>query len=573
MQRITLEVIQRVDVRQPRPRAARRAARGARHDRLDAEADRDVAARADAAFTRAVARIDELVYARIATGGGDSILDLLVATEATPRTARAIRSEPVTGELRAGPPGRGRPGRRAGRGHPGLDQRRGRRARRRRARAGLGPGRTRRGAVGRGWPAGRGAHPVRRARAGPLVAVAPGGGRTTPMTAVLAPAAFDVCGAAPHRHHRARGQRRHREDVHDRRARRPLRRRGRGDAARADARHVRPRGHHRAAGTGAGAACWPPSAPSPIPPRPAPALTSCTRCSPTRPTPRSPGGGRGWCTRSPRSTPPPSPPPTSSASRCWPGSAWRRVPTRTRCSSSRWRTCSARSSTTSMCASTATGRWAAAVRPGGGAGAGPGGGLRRAGPVGAVGRRARLGRGHALPVRRGRARRGRAAQARAARLHLRRHAHPPRRRAVPLARSRGPAAGALPGGAGRRVPGHRPGAVVDPAPRLPRAHRAGADRRPQAGHLRVPRRRRRHVPGGHAHGRAARHAGRQPPQRRAAARRPRGGVRRRRARRRADRRAPGGGGAGRSAAGRGARKRPGAGAGGLPTGSAHAAAA
>ena len=32
--------------------------------------------------------------------------------------------------------------------------------------------------------------------------------------------------AAAHRHHRARGQRRHRQDVHDRRARRPLRRRG-----------------------------------------------------------------------------------------------------------------------------------------------------------------------------------------------------------------------------------------------------------------------------------------------------------------------------------------------------------
>ena len=112
-----------------------------------------------------------------------------------------------------------------------------------------------------------------------------------------------------------------------------------------------------------------------------------------------------------------------------------------------------------------------------------------------------VGRGHPLPVRRGRARRGRAAQAGAARLHLRRHAHPPRRRAAPLTRSRGPAAGALPGGAGRRVPGHRPRAVVDPAPRVPRAHHAGADRRPQAGDLRLPRRRRRHLPGGHARGR------------------------------------------------------------------------
>ena len=73
------------------------------------------------------------------------------------------------------------------------------------------------------------------------------------------------------------------------------------------------------------------------------------------------------------------------------------------------------------------------------------------------------------PVRRGRAGRGRPAQAGPAALHLRRHAHPARRRAGRPGARRGAApAGPLPGGAGRRVPGHRPGAVVHPAARLPR---------------------------------------------------------------------------------------------------------
>ena len=49
--------------------------------------------------------------------------------------------------------------------------------------------------------------------------------------------------------------------------------------------------------------------------------------------------------------------------------------------------------------------------------------------------------------------------------------------------------------AGRRIPGHRPGAVADPGPGLRRARHHGAGRRPQAVDLRLPRRRHRHLPG------------------------------------------------------------------------------
>ncbi len=60
---------------------------------------------------------------------------------------------------------------------------------------------------------------------------------------------------------------------------------------------------------------------------------------------------------------------------------------------------------------------------------------------------------------------------------------PRRRRGLPVA------APALPGGARRRVPGHRSGAVGRGAPGLRRRHHdPGADRRPQAGHLLLPRR-------------------------------------------------------------------------------------
>ena len=114
----------------------------------------------------------------------------------------------------------------------------------------------------------------------------------------------------------------------------------------------------------------------------------------------------------------------------------------------------------------------------------------------------------------------------------------PRRWPIRRAAAARAAAGPVPGGAGRRVPGHRPGAVGHPAPRLPRPHHAGADRRPEAGDLRVPRRRRAQLPRCHRGRRPARHPGHELAQRRPAARRAGTGVRRRRAGQRADHRAP-----------------------------------
>ena len=55
-------------------------------------------------------------------------------------------------------------------------------------------------------------------------------------------------------------------------------------------------------------------------------------------------------------------------------------------------------------------------------------------------------------------------------------------------------AAALADRAGRRVPGHRPGAVAGARPRVHRPRHDGADRRPEAGDLRVPGRRRHDVP-------------------------------------------------------------------------------
>ena len=60
----------------------------------------------------------------------------------------------------------------------------------------------------------------------------------------------------------------------------------------------------------------------------------------------------------------------------------------------------------------------------------------------------------------------------------------------------GPDAAALADRPGRRVPGHRPGAVGGPRPGLHRPRDDGADRRPQAGDLRLPRRRRHDLPAG-----------------------------------------------------------------------------
>ena len=55
-------------------------------------------------------------------------------------------------------------------------------------------------------------------------------------------------------------------------------------------------------------------------------------------------------------------------------------------------------------------------------------------------------------------------------------------------------AAALADRAGRRVPGHRPGAVGGARPRVHRPRHDGADRRPEAGDLRLPRRRRHDLP-------------------------------------------------------------------------------
>ncbi len=78
---------------------------------------------------------------------------------------------------------------------------------------------------------------------------------------------------------------------------------------------------------------------------------------------------------------------------------------------------------------------------------------------------------------------------------LRRPAQPARRG---TGRRRRPGAGAdaaaLADRAGRRVPGHRPGAVAGARPRVHRPRHDGADRRPEAGDLRVPGRRRHDVP-------------------------------------------------------------------------------
>src|SRR5690606_19178626 len=128
------------------------------------------------------------------------------------RTRRAAPRRPVRAapaahrrgpHLRHQAPRRRRPRGRARGGAAGLDQRRGRRAQRPRARAGVGSGpRPRR--AHRAGAARRRAHPVRHARAAGLVPAARPGGCGAAVTvipfpapAVLAPAAFDVCGPLP----------------------------------------------------------------------------------------------------------------------------------------------------------------------------------------------------------------------------------------------------------------------------------------------------------------------------------------------------------------------------------------
>ena len=66
---------------------------------------------------------------------------------------------------------------------------------------------------------------------------------------------------------------------------------------------------------------------------------------------------------------------------------------------------------------------------------------------------------------------------------------------------------------GRRVPGHRPHPVAGHRPRVQRSLHADPDRRSQAGHLRLPRRRHRHLSAGRPHRRRRRTPGHQLAQR------------------------------------------------------------
>ena len=140
-------------------------------------------------------------------------------------------------------------------------------------------------------------------------------------------------------------------------------------------------------------------------------------------------------------------------------------------------------------------------------------------------------------------RRGAAAQGARPLSHLRRHAHPAAGRpGRPAARRAGRAApaGPLPGGAGRRVPGHRPDPVGHPATGVPPAQHAGRDRGPEAGDLRLPRRRREQLPAGRPRVDHDRHPRHLLPQRPGAAGRPRPDHGRRQSRRSRHRGPPGG---------------------------------
>ena len=150
-------------------------------------------------------------------------------------------------------------------------------------------------------------------------------------------------------------------------------------------------------------------------------------------------------------------------------------------------------------------------------------------------------------------------QAPARRAVLRRPPQPARRRA----RGEGVAGGrtdaaAVADRAGRRVPGHRPGAVAGARPGVQRARHDGADRRPQAGHLRLPRRRRHDVPHRGRHRRDPADAVGQLAQRRRVELGVAGAAPRRRARRRADRGPRRRGPPHREPAGRGGQPVPGA---------------
>ena len=341
---------------------------------------------------------------------------------------------------------------------------------------------------------------------------------------------------------------------------------GHRPAAGAAAGHLRPRGHPGAARAGPRAAGRAPSAALRDPAAARGRDRLGARAA------RERAGRRGRAApaparppRWPTSTPRPSRPRTSSASRCSPASASLATSTRTRCSSRTSTTWWSRSSTTSTCASSAARRAgtpafdaAEALR------AGPPRGRRPAGPAGAGRTRPATAATRPRRFADGRARRGRAAQAaRAACSTYDDLAHPAARRAGRPATAAAPAAGCGPAtgwcwSTSSRTPtrcsGRSCGAFHG------HAH-AGADRRPEAGDLRVPRRGRRHLPGRRRasptpHATLARNWRSDAGLLRGAGR----GVRRRRARRPADRRARRSRRPTRAAAGRSAGRRAAAGA-------------
>ena len=282
--------------------------------------------------------------------------------------------------------------------------------------------------------------------------------------------------AAADRHHRARGQRRHRQDVHHRRAGRPLRRRGPARPVascmlvtfgRAATRELRDRVRERLVCGRARAA------------RPAPARTGattrCSRCSPTPTTTRSAPRRRRLAARAGRLRRGHH---RHDAPFCQqmlaglgiagdadPGARVRRGHRRPGRRGGRR---PLRAQVRAHGAGTRPFSRAEALT------LGRRGGARRRRPGWSRSTPSRRHRRRAAPVRGRGARRGDAAQAAPAAARLRRPAHPARATRSPTrdaARPRSAAAVPLPGGAGRRVPGHRPGAVGHPAPRLPRARR------------------------------------------------------------------------------------------------------
>ncbi len=163
----------------------------------------------------------------------------------------------------------------------------------------------------------------------------------------------------------ARGQRRDRQDVHDRRAGRPLRRRG--DPARAaaagdvhaagDRRAARPRPR---AARRLRAAALPRSSPAP---RTSGADEVVDAARDRQSSGRRAAGASGSPAPWPTSTRRRSPPPTASATRCWRSSGPSATSSPGRCSSRTSRTCSRRCSTTSTCvASTAAATPASTAR-------------------------------------------------------------------------------------------------------------------------------------------------------------------------------------------------------------------